>query len=163
MEEKNIKEEIRELTAAVKQSLDQQKPKKFRSIKTVLGKKKMRKGYVLVSEIKENRVVNIRKEPIIDGTIKLDDTYHAIGDLDIFFYQPIIGKLKPMIFQAKNRLNPWNPLEEKKETYGQKHIIARMERDQIKDKKSFGIGIWLIVILIIAGVAYYFLSGGKLA
>lgn len=164
-EKSTLKEEIRELTSAVKDSLEKGKSKKFRSFKTKLGKGKIRKGYLIVLEIAENKGINIRKEPVIDGTVKLDDTYHSITDLDIFYYQPFLGKTVPMIFQPKNKLNPWNPIKQGNETYGQKYVMAKMKSDIITGKKTqMKAGAIIMILLIIAGVIYFiFNRGGGIA
>lgn len=162
-EEKTLKDEIKELKETLMQGGETEaKPKKFRSFKTILGKRKIKKGFLLVCEMKENKAVNIVKRPIIDGVVKLDNTFHAVSDLDIFFYQPILGKVKPMIFLPKNRINPWNPLRDENETYGQKHVMARMLTETIKEKKQYSIFTWVIVLLIIGVVIYYFATGGTL-
>lgn len=168
MEEKEstLKDEIRELTRSFQDSTKEKKPKRFRTFKARLSKGKLRKGYVIVAQIDPNRTVNFRKEPIVDGTIKLDDTYHAINDLDIFLYQPVIGKSIPMVFQAKHRINPWDPesgesaLEGENQTYGQKHVMARMIADEIKQKKSISFGVIFIVIVVLIGGFYLLSQGG---
>jgi len=159
-----LKEEIRELNKTVKEMLDTQKPKKFRSLKARISTTKLKKGYVAVVEIGENKVVNIRREPIVDGTIKLNDTFHAVTDLEIFLYKPGLGKAYPMVFLPKTRLQAWSPLstelEKPKETYGQKYVMARMESDRITAKKALGFGAIVIGIAVIGGIAYLIFSGG---
>jgi hypothetical protein len=133
----------------------QKEHKKFRMpFSAKVNKSKLKKGYVTVEHIGENKSVEFTRAPIIDGTIKVDDVIHAVDDLDIFFY-----KGKPFVHQPKGKVNPWNPLVVAgNETYGQKYIVARLKSDLIKAnvKKLSG---FLIFGVIIAGiVAYYFLS-----
>jgi len=151
-EEPSLKELVSDLTEAVK---EQPKKKKFKlPFRSRVSKKRMREGYVTLVLVNENRGVDFRREPIIEGTIKVDDTFHAIQEQDLFVY-----KNKPIVFMAKNKLNPYNPLAGDNETYGQKHVMARMESDKISAKKKVGIGIG-IVGLIVAGIVVYALIRG---
>jgi len=150
-----LKEEIKELKEIVRGD-EKKKKKKFRiPFMARLGKKAVRKGYVTVAIIRENKNIDFIKEPIVDSTIKLDgDSFHALKDEDVFFY-----KNKPFIFQAKSRLNPYNPLQGKNETYGQKYIMARMEGDKIVTKKKLGLGISIGALIVIAVIAYALIAG----
>ena len=134
---------------------DKTKPKKFiLPWKARVGNKKMREGYATVIEIKENKSIEFKKEKIIDGTIKLDDTFHAIESEGLFFY-----KGKPVVIQCKSKLNPYNPLEGDHETYGQKYVMARMEGDKLTLKKSIGWGMSIGAIVILGIIGYSLLSG----
>jgi len=153
MEERTLKDELRELN----ENLKNQKPKKkeFKiPFSSRISKSKLRQGYVTIIEIGENKNISFTKEPIIDGTIKLKDTFHTLTANDIFFY-----KGKPMVIQAKGKINPHNPLDGDNETYGQKYIIARMEGDKIITKKSMGWGMG-IGGLVLLGIIIYALVGG---
>ncbi len=122
-----------------------------------IGRSKIKKGYVTVVTIQDNHVVDFTKEKIVDGTIKLEQgdlSFHSLDAKDIFFY-----KNKPLIFQAKRKLNPYNPLGGSHETYGQKYIMARMEGDKISLKKGFGWGASIGGIIILGIIAYAFITG----
>lgn len=113
-----------------------------------LGRLKMKRGYVMVEEIGENKAITFKKVPIEDGTFKLKDkegfTYHALEEQDIFFY-----KGRPFIHQAKGKLNPWRLGEN--EIFGQKYVAAKMMKDAIKPKSKIGGMAVLIVVLLIIG------------
>ncbi len=98
--------------------------------------------------------VDFIKEPIIDGTIKLGDSYHAVEEYDIFNY-----KGKPFIFLPKSKINPYNPLTGSHETYGQKYVMARMEGERIISKKQMGWGISIGVMIIVGVIVYALWSG----
>jgi len=148
-EDKTIKQELKELKELIEESTAK-KQKKFRlPYKARLNKRKLSEGYATVILINENKQVDFLKEPIIDGTIKINDTYHALKDEAILSY-----KGKPIIIQAKRRLNPLNPLEGKHETYGQKYVMARMEGDKLVSKKGIGWGISIGAIVIIGIIIY---------
>ena len=114
----------------------------------------MREGYATVVVINENKNTDFIKEKIVDGTIKLDDTFHAVNPDEVFFY-----KGKPLIFQCKNKINPYNPLAGTHETYGQKYVMARMESDKITGKKSIGWGISIGIVVIIGIIIYAVITG----
>ena len=155
----SIRDEIQELKELVSDTSRKKKGKKIKSFRLPLKAKvnnaKLKKGYVTVVKMEDNFGVDFIREPIVDGTIKLDDTFHAVEEYDIFNY-----KGKPLIFQPKSKLNPYNPLKGKHETYGQKYIMARMEGDKITNKKKLGIGISIGALIIGAVIVYALFSGG---
>jgi len=157
MEEDNrtLKDRIEALEGLTK---EEYKPKKFRLPgKGKISKAKMKKGYVTIATINDNKEIDFTKDRIIDGTIKLqggDLSFHAVDPSDIFSY-----KGKPFIFQPKRKLNPYNPLEGKHETYGQKYIMARMEGDKISLKKSMGWIGWVLGLIVLAVIGYAVISG----
>lgn len=146
----------------IEEKLDQmiesngKKQKKFKlPMKAKVSKKKLKEGYVTVEVINENKEVDFKKYPIIDGTIKMGDTFHAVKESDIFLY-----KGKPFLHQAKTKINPYNPLHGKHETYGQKYIMARMKSDFIKTKRNIGWGMTIFGLVIAGIVIYSLLTGG---
>lgn len=136
--------------------IDKKKIKKFRMpLRSRVSKRKLRQGYITVVVLNENKMVDFRKEPIVDGTFKLDDTIHAVNEGDIFLY-----KGKPLVFQAKKKINPYNPLDGEHETYGLKTVANQLEAGLLtKKKKMSGIMIMILIVVIIGGI-YYFTSGG---
>ena len=102
--------------------------------------------------------LEIRKEPIIDSTIKLRDTFHEIDDLDILTW-----KGRPVIILPQKSKYPYNPnrMVEKNDTYAQKHIQSRMLNEAIEGaKKKLGIaGMSIGGIILIGIIAYAFISG----
>ena len=156
-EGKTLKDEIRELKGILEQTKDSKDSKPFKiPFKSKLSKSKLSKGYVTVAIIYDNKNLDFVKEPIIDGTIKLDDTFHAVEDFDIFHY-----KGKPFIFQPKSKLNPYNPLEGVHETYGQKYVMSRMEGDKITGKKKIGLGLSIGALIIVGIIVYALFTGGS--
>ena len=154
--EKTLREEILDLKEVVREGT-QKKQKPFKiPFKARLNKAKLRQGYLTIAVINDNMSLDFIREPIIDGTIKLEDTFHAIEEFDIFNY-----KGKPFIFQPKSKLNPYNPLKGQHETYGQKYVMARMEGDRIISKKKIGIGISIGVLIIVGVIAYALFTGGS--
>lgn len=161
MEEKSLKEKVDELFEEKREKEKEiYKEKKFRlPFKGKVSKTKIKQGYVTVMVFKENNNVDFVRKQIIGGTIKLDDgepsTIHSLKQKDLFFY-----KGKPFLLQAKSNLNSWNPFVEKQETYGQALVMARMEGDKLTLKKGFGKVGWIVGALVMAVVAYAFITGG---
>lgn len=161
MEEKTtLKESIDHLNELLEHGkVKPQKIKKFKLPRSArISKAKLKKGYVTVATIHENKNIEFTKEPIIDSTFSLSNpvqTFHAINDDDIYFY-----KGRPFIWQAKTKINPYNPLKGKNETYGQAYIMARMEGDKIITKKKFGWGLGIGLLIVVGIVIYYLLAGG---
>ncbi len=152
-ESKSLKEQLQEINKKLDEK--KKKPKKFRlPWKARVGKKKVREGYATIVEIQENKNIDFIKERITDGTINLGNTIHAVDPNDIFFY-----KGKPLIFQCKNKLNPYNPLKGEHETYGQKYVMARMEGDKLTLKKSLGWGLSIGILIVAAIIGYSVLFG----
>ena len=134
---------------------ESKKKKKFRlPIKARVNNRRMKDGYATIIVIKENKNVDFVKERIVDGTIKLENTFHAVAPQDVFFY-----KGKPIMIQFESKLNPYNPMNDKHETYGQKYIMAKMMEGKVAFKKKMGLGI-SIGLIIIAGIVIYSLIAG---
>ena len=146
---------LEQISKEVKDLLAESKKKKFNLwTKGLLGKAKLRRGYCIILVVNENGSCVFKKEPIVEGVVKVEDTFHAIDKDSIFTY-----KNKPFLIIAKNRVNPYNPLKEPAETHGDRYILARMLNEALKNKKSIGAIGWWILILAIGGiVAYYFLK-----
>lgn len=157
MSEKGLTERIAELEEGVKELLEKKKPKKFRLFnKGLIGRRKLRAGYVLVISISENGAISFMKEPIVDSTIKLEDTFHVVGKDNIFIY-----KNKPAVIIFKGKLQAFNPEEQINETSGQKYILQRMLNEALKPKNKLGaMGGWILIILIGIGALYYFFGKG---
>jgi len=168
MEEKSLKEQLKEINEKLPE-VKNPKEKKFKlPWKARLGKAKLKKGYITVEVINENKEIDFKREPIGDGTVKIGDTIHAIDELDVFTY-----KGKPFAHIPKTKLNPWNPLSDylntertydgkrlgKNEIYGQKYIMARMKADFIKTAKKIGWGATIFILAIIGIIAYAFITG----
>lgn len=169
MEDKDLslKEKI-DILFAEKVETKKKKRKLFKIPKRgVPSKSKVKKGYMIVVRIDDNKNIDFEKQPLEDSTFRLKDkTYHSLTkEEDIFFY-----KQKPLIFQAVKKREPYNPeltdenpLKGANETYGQKYIMARMLKDAIKIKKSLGGWvIWIVLAIVGFFVVQYFMKKGSL-
>lgn len=132
------------------------KAKKFRlPLKARVSKARLNRGYVTVIEIAENNALNFRREQIVDDTIKLDDTYHAVDSEDCLSY-----KGKPAVIIPRKSKYPYNPNHIKNTTFSQKHIMSRMMNETLNIKKKLGgLGIGIGALILIAVIAYAFIAG----
>ena len=169
-EEKGIKETLEDINKKLEELPKKKDKKKIFKLpsKAKVNKANLKKGYVTIEVIGENKEVFFTKEPIIDGTVKIGDTVHAVDELDIFTY-----KGRPFVHQPKTKINPWNPLttylnEErisdgkkvnKNEIYGQKYVMSRMKNDMVSSKKPVGAWIWIVLVAIAGIVVYAFIKG----
>ena len=132
------------------------KKKKFRMpVRGKVSKGRLRKGYATVLEIAENGALDFRREPIIDATIRLSDTYHSVDDKDCLTYRG-----KPFVIIPKKSKYPYNPNYVKNTTFSQKHIMSRMMNETIDKAKKLGMaGMSIGAIILIGVVAYAFIAG----
>lgn len=145
-QDKSISEKLDDIAY----QLSKKKEKKFKlPFKGRINRKRMKDGYVTIIKIEDNKNIDFTREPIVDGTIKMVDSFHAIDSDDVFFY-----KNKPIIFQPKKKVNPYNPLDGEHETYGQKYIMARMKSDSIITKKGMGMGMTIGGVILVGIIAY---------
>jgi hypothetical protein len=150
-----LKQDVEDIKKSMEENKEEKKPKKFRlPFKAKVSKKRMREGYVTVMIVNENKNVDFTREPIKDATYNLGDTFHATNSEDVLFY-----KGRPLVIQPKKKLNPYNPLDGKNETYGQKYVMARMEGDKLTLKKKLGWGMSIGFIIIIGIIAYAVITG----
>lgn len=168
MEEEGIRKKLEEIDRKLDE-VKQKRTKKFRlPARAKVGNMKLKQGYITVEVINENKEIGFVKEPIVDGTIKLGETFHSVDELDLFTYRG-----KPFAHVPKTKINPWNPLSEylntartfegktisKNEIYGQKYLMSRMKSDAIKSVKKMGAWIW-VILAGVAGIIIYALIKG---
>ena len=111
-----------------------------------VSKGKLKKGYIGILKIDENRIISGEKQKIEESTIRLKDgTYHGLDGSELLLW----GGKFPVVIQQVWKQNPLKLIKdagEKNETYGQKVIMARMLKDMIKIKNTKGQ--WLIWVII---------------
>lgn len=151
-----IKPEVKpiiERVKALEEKTDKHKSKKARFPRAKISNGKLKKNWISIWVIDENRNIHGEKIQIEDSTYRLKDgTYHAFDGNEILFF-----KGKPVLLQPAIKLNPIDLITGKNETRGQKLIMARMLKDAIKVKdKRGGIG-GIIAILAVVGVVGFIL------
>jgi hypothetical protein len=132
------------------------KPKPFRMPwGAKVSNMKLKQGYCSIIEVSENNALRFTKERIVDSTVKLGDTFHAVSDGDILTY-----KGKPALIIAKCDREAVNPNSTSNNTYAQKHIMSRMMNEVIGTGKKMGLaGISIGAIILLGVIAYAFIAG----
>lgn len=162
-ETKPLVEQIRELKEFKDQVMSGEIKSKRVKIprKAKVTKRKLKKGFLGILKVDENRNISMEKQRIQGSAYSTDDgIYHATDGSEILFWE---GKF-PVLIQPTWRTNPLsiNPQNEKNETYGDKYKMAKMLADTIKVKSSGGSIVLWIILGIAALIGVNYLMGGAL-
>lgn len=141
---------------------DKKKIKKLKLMgKAKTRKGKIKKGYIGIIKVDQNR--NISGEKVqIEGSAftQKDGLTHATDGQEIYWWE---GKF-PIIIQPSWKNNPVNIekaySEIKNETYGQPYIKAKMLRDVIVQKKKTMSLMWIIGLIVVGYLIYSQFFGG---
>jgi len=162
-EQKPLVEQVKELSKFKNEVMSKEiKTKRIKlPRKARVKKRNLKKGYIGILRIDENRNITAEKQKVIGSSFRTKDgLYHATDGREIFFWE---GKF-PVIIQPSWKNNPLiiDSKEEKNETYGQPYIKAKLLRDVIKVKSTGGsIIIWILLgVAALVGVNY--LMGGNM-
>lgn len=162
----NLKDRLNNIENALERLAEKSEKKKFKiPFKGRLSKPNIKKGYVTVQVIHENGHIEFLKTPVVNGTIDVEGIPRLSTADYTLQYQG-----KPLIILPSWSLKPFSPVDnyentvqEKLTTAGRRLIIERMKLDAIKPKMAgFGMIGWIVLGLVILGVGYYLIKGGKL-
>ena len=144
--QKPITERLNEL----EEKVNKNKGRRLRMRKMKVSKSRLKKGWIGVLRIGENRNATPEKCQIEDSTYRTSDgTYHSLDGEEILF---LSGRTRtPFVIQPEIKLNPMNLITGKNETRGQKMVQARILKDTIKIKKPASKGIFVVIIIIVVG------------
>ena len=127
--------------------VNQKKPRKLRLGRAKTNRSKLKKGWIGVLYVNENRVISGEKVQIEDSAYRTKDgTYHALDGHEVLFWN---GKM-PVVIQPAIKINPIDLVTGKNETRGQKLVQAKLIKDTIKVKKGGNMSFILIIIVVIA-------------
>lgn len=158
MEEKSVKDEVRELNQKIQVLLDSGKVKGIKPKK--LGTSQKKRGFVNYIYIRENGTIETMKFPIQEGTTMIEET-PRIATPDYV----LNWKGNPTIIQPAWSVKPFSPAEnlegsvkENMLAVGWRLLANRAEQGVIKPKKRIsGMAIFLIIIAVLV-IGYLILS-----
>lgn len=158
MEEKTLKETIKENSELMKQLLENPKVKKVKLKK--LSKAQQKKGFVNYLFINENKNLEMLKVPVDEMTTFLDKTPRLAQPDSILFY-----KGSPTIIQPAWSIRPFSPIDNYQKTkddgelsIGFKLLANRAELGEVKSKKRLSGGAIFAIIVVLIVVGYLLLS-----
>lgn len=168
--EKSLRDLMQELVEQNKKESDKKKNKKFRfsffdDLKIrFFGKGQLKKNYVIVQYINENRAVSFMKVPIEDNALMIKDSpYMAMSD-HILLYDK-----KPMIILPSWNTEPFSPRENMAEAernktlnLGYRLLLNKMKVEVQNTKKKMN---WIMIvggIALIIGLIYLISKGGSM-
>ena len=161
MEEDNIKTKIDRLSEKMDEIIQQEEKKKSKGFKIPskgkLSKDKVKKNWVTIVKINENKGVDFTRQQIEDETIMIDGVPRLATGESVLNY-----KGKPLMIVPSWRVEPFSPTKDFKEslldgsnTKGYALLLARMKKGILEPvKKKLPIGIIIVVLAIIGIIAY---------
>lgn len=163
---KGLLEEIRELKEIIdtKEKKKERKPKIFKiPAKGKISTPKIKKNWVTIIEIGENRNLNFTKQQIQDQTVMIDGVPRLATADNILVY-----KNKPVLIIPRYSVKPlspsdnlflhipenWKDIEQKGlNIKGYKVLMDRMKRDALLTKKPIPAWVWLLgIAALIVGI-----------
>lgn len=159
----NLKDSIEKIHKRLDELVEKKEVKKWNLSwwKRLTGGQ-VKRNWVLVCYIQENKGISFIKVPIDEGVIMLNGIPHTINSDEIMIY-----KNKPFIIVPSWSIKPFSPAQNVKETnengnntLGWEFIMNYIKKTEIKAAKGAGMIIWIIVGLIVIGGGYYLIKNG---
>ena len=166
MEEKqSLKETLQKLNNSLDNLVEQKKIKRFNiPFFSRLTMGNLKKNYVSICYIDDNKNIKFIKAPIDEGVIDIDGIPHLATAEHTLTY-----KGKPFIIVSSWNAKPYSPkvdLEEAKtegtSSRGWKLIAMHLEKNIIKPKGNTPWGAIIFGLLVIGGIGYYLFSSGAI-
>ena len=165
--EPTLKEVLRRLTENHEKLIAEKKVKKFKiPFSGRLSKSKLKKGYSTICYVNENDEVSFFKAQILEGVYEDKKGIPHIGTPEHILNH----KGKPFIIQTAHDVLPFNPrkaydsaAKANSLATGWRLLANYIETTTIKPKGSFGVGAWVIGILILIGIGFYFFKSKGIA
>lgn len=163
-EEVNITDLLKEIKENLGKQNEKKTLKKWKMpFSGRVSKAKIKKGYVTVAYIGQNKAVDFYKVLIDEGVYKdKNGIPHAATARYMMSY-----KGKPLIIQPEWSQTPFSPDEhldktesENNSSLGGRLLLNYLENQQVKPKGSMGGFGWIILILAVIGIGYYAWSNG---
>lgn len=168
-EKKTLTEVLAELSESIKDKKEKEELEKNKPFNAWIpwnakvGKRKIKKNYVLVDRWYTNRSRSYERAEIKDNTIMIDGVPRLVTAGDIMLYK---GKT-PMVTIADWSTVPISPIDhfDKSQiagygTKGWKILYNRMKNSMIEEKKKVSMGLILGIIVVIVIAGYFAFKGG---
>lgn len=138
-------------------------PKKYKKLEKKIKKiptRKLKKNFITILKINENRELDIQHKEIKMQTVVVDGVPRLATGEFILSY-----KKKPVIIQPNWSVKPFSSKEsydqsmkDGSNTVGYRLLLERMRAGILDAKKKIGIGLIIGVLVVLAIVAYGFLG-----
>ena len=169
-EEISLKDTLKNIASKLDELTEQKKVQKF----NLLGdwwmfwkkptKGEIKRNWVSIVYIQENKNVVTMKVPIDEGVILINGIPHTVNASEVLMY-----KGKPLLIVPSWSIKPFSPEQNIKETkesgnttLGWEYLINYIKKTELKQLKSMGVMIWIVVILVLIGAGYYAIKSGWL-
>lgn len=160
--ELSVKDALNRLNENMEKFIASKENKKFRFPRSgKVSKSKVKKNYVSICYINENREVKFTKAPVKEGGYILDGSPHLATPDYMLTYRG-----KPFIIQPGWSIKPYSPEEsydqavrDKNTNTGYRNMLNLLLNQIYKTKKNISVGLIIFGLLIAAGAAYYFFVG----
>jgi hypothetical protein len=163
--EPSLKDTLKDISSKLENLTEKKKIKKFKlPWSGKVSKAKVKKNWVTIIYIQENKEVKFLKAPIEEGVIEIEDKpYIATTDYMLTY------RGKPLLIQPSWSVKPFDQQKHYDEVtkndelnVGWRYLVNWFENTQIKQKRSMSI-MWIIIgIIVLAGLGYYLYKGGYL-
>lgn len=164
MEEKSLRETVRELSLKYEELEKEKKVKKFKiPFKGKLSKRKVKNNYVTIMYIQDNKEVKFMRAQIDEQVAEINGEPKYIPSDHLMTF-----KGKPLVIQPSWSMSALNPNEHYQETMkrpeysskGWRYLVNYMNKTQIKAKREMKIGAIILMAVVVGGIAWYAIKSG---
>ena len=127
-----------------------------------LTKGNIKRNWVNIVYISDNKNLRILKAPIDENVIMIDNIPHVVNASDIMLH-----KGKPTIIVPSWSLTPFSPSQNITETNnagnstrGWEYVMNYLKKTEIKAIKNAGAMMWIIGGIVVIGGLYYIIKSG---
>lgn len=132
--------------------------------KAFISNRRARKGWISILRLLSNGAAYFTRAQIDENIVEIDGQLHVVDPRYIISY-----KKKPLIILPEWSMYPLSLKEHYERTeadglkaMGTRHVYNYMKRNLVKEKKKFGFGVILLVLMVIGGIVWYMYKQGML-
>lgn len=157
-----LRQELQDLNKNLKQFLDSGKAKKIKTPKKP-SKSQVKRGYVYVYYINDNKEIEPMKVPVEEATTLIEKSPRLVSPEYMFSYKGAPAMILPS-YSAEPIKNTWPTQKEVSErglsSAGYRLLANRVELGQLKAKKKISGGMIFAIIIVVLIAGYFLLQGG---